>query len=211
MVRIGRDCGKRMDAVITKWISLWATRSATLWRSGGAGTAQGGGPTDLRELCLDLAARMLVLSELGDYAACRGLAARTLDSGRGAGEIRMLIEAQGGDGEPLENPARLPAARYRVTDPAKAPGKRREWTGLEIGRAAVPAGCRGRLQLEWSRWIRPRASDVAKPWDVLECGTRLWRSAAPTGRMRMAGRFTRGAPAHRVDEDADRCRGRGEP
>lgn len=105
----------------------------------------------------------------------------------------MLIEAQGGDGETAENPARLPAARYRVTIPAKAPGKLTGMDGAEIGRAAVLLGA-GRLRLE--ERVDPAAGIrvLAKPGDVLECGTPL--AELCTNReenLRMAERVYRGA------------------
>ena len=194
MVRIGRDCGKCMDAVITEMDQpLGSAVGNALEVQEALELLRGGGPADLRELCLDLAARMLVLSELGDYAACRGLAARTLDSGGALERFRMLIEAQGGDGETAENPARLPAARYRVTIPAKAPGKLTGMDGAEIGRAAVLLGA-GRLRLE--ERVDPAAGIrvLAKPGDVLECGTPL--AELCTNReenLRMAERVYRGA------------------
>ena len=173
MVRIGRDCGKRMDAVITDMDQpLGRAVGNALEVREALELLRGGGPADLRELCLELAARMLVLSELGDYAACRGLAERTLDSGLALERFRMLVEAQGGDGRVTENPDLLPAARYRVTVSAKAPGKLAGMDAAEIGRTSVLLGA-GRLRL--GETVDPAAGILvlAKPGDVLDCGTPL--------------------------------------
>jgi thymidine phosphorylase len=70
---------------------------------------RGGGPADVRELTLELAAEMLRLA--GTAAAeCRETARRALDDGRAWDRFVDLVAAQGGDVSAVDDPARLPRA-----------------------------------------------------------------------------------------------------
>lgn len=75
---------------------------------------RGGGPEDLRRLCLQLTAHMLLL---GEEAASidEGVqeAARLLDNGAGLEKLIEIVRLQGGDPRVLENTARLPQAAHR--------------------------------------------------------------------------------------------------
>jgi pyrimidine-nucleoside phosphorylase len=76
---------------------------------------RGGGPDDLRELCLELSAWMFVLSErTKDVADGRALAAEMIASGRARDTFREIIRLQGGDASVVDDPSRLPHARHRA-------------------------------------------------------------------------------------------------
>ena len=71
----------------------------------------GGGPPDLRELTLDLAAEMAVqggVRETRDEA--RKDAVRALGDGRALERFARMVQAQGGDAAVIEHPERLPRA-----------------------------------------------------------------------------------------------------
>jgi pyrimidine-nucleoside phosphorylase len=76
---------------------------------------RGGGPADLREITIELAAEMLALStgESGDgaIAAARKRAADALDSGRAMERFIEMVGEQGGDVSAVENPDKLARAR----------------------------------------------------------------------------------------------------
>jgi len=68
---------------------------------------QGGGPPDVRELTLDLAALMLALAGVApDVPAARARAERALADGSAWERMLALVEAQGGDPRSLDDGAR---------------------------------------------------------------------------------------------------------
>jgi len=75
-------------------------------------TLHGGGPPDLRDLCLELAGWMFLLgNKVSDVAAGRRLAVEIIDSGRALDKFRDMVAEQGGDTAVIEDPARLPKAK----------------------------------------------------------------------------------------------------
>ena len=80
----------------------------------------GRGPTDVRELTLELAARMLELAGAArDRAAARQSAERALDSGAAWERFVAMVRAQGGDAASVERPDGL--ARAPVIAEVAAP------------------------------------------------------------------------------------------
>jgi thymidine phosphorylase len=75
----------------------------------------GGGPRDLRELCLELAAWMFFLGDASkSVAEGRQLAEKTIASGKAVEKFRQMVKLQGGDPAAIDDPARLPATKHRV-------------------------------------------------------------------------------------------------
>jgi pyrimidine-nucleoside phosphorylase len=73
----------------------------------------GKGPDDLRELCLELSAWMLVLGgSAKSVAAGRAVAAEMIASGRARDTFREVIGLQGGDTRVVDDPTRLPRAKH---------------------------------------------------------------------------------------------------
>ena len=76
----------------------------------------GGGPEDLKELCIELSAWMLLL---GRQAATRQegrtIASRMVSSGLARDKFRQIIQRQGGDPAVVDRPERLPKARHAET------------------------------------------------------------------------------------------------
>src|SRR6185437_11505816 len=73
----------------------------------------GGGPEDLRELCLELSAWMLFLGErVPDLAAGRKVAQEMIASGQARDTFRRVVQQQGGDASVVDDPSLLPRARY---------------------------------------------------------------------------------------------------
>jgi pyrimidine-nucleoside phosphorylase len=71
----------------------------------------GGGPPDVRELTLELAAAMLVLADLAPSAAdARARAEQVIASGAARAKFRAIVEAQGGDPRVVDEPSRLELA-----------------------------------------------------------------------------------------------------
>ena len=75
-------------------------------------TLQGNGPEDLTELCIALAAHMLVLSEKGDYATCEEMAKKSIADGSALATLYAMVEAQGGDPAYIRDPEKFKGASF---------------------------------------------------------------------------------------------------
>jgi pyrimidine-nucleoside phosphorylase len=84
---------------------------------------RGGGPQDLRELCLELSGWMLYLGKrAGSVAEGRRAAEEILASGRALEKFREIIRLQGGDAGVLDDPSRLPGSRSQMVLKSPASG-----------------------------------------------------------------------------------------
>jgi pyrimidine-nucleoside phosphorylase len=134
---------------------------------------RGGGPPDLREVTVELAAEMLVLGGASpDLAAGREQAATALNDGRALEKMHEIIMAQGGDARVLDEPVRLPRAAIRRDILCEKPGIAGVMDVRAIGHAAVALGA-GRSQLGAA--IDPAVGlDIpVKPGDPVERGERI--------------------------------------
>ncbi|MFH1905864.1 MAG: thymidine phosphorylase, partial [Chloroflexota bacterium] len=76
-------------------------------------TLHGGGPKDLIEHCLRVSAHMLVLGEIAKNTAVGyEMARKAITDGRAFNKFRAMIGAQGGDVSYVDNPNKLPQAKY---------------------------------------------------------------------------------------------------
>ncbi len=113
MTSIGRHWGRRMAAMITNMDQpLGMAVGNTLEVIEAIETLKGDGPEDLTQLCLDLAAEMMVLAGKGSRDICRRMAWETLTSGRAFEKWKEMVRAQGGDVTLMDHPERFPAAPY---------------------------------------------------------------------------------------------------
>ena len=122
MVEIGADAGREVVALISDMNQpLGHAVGNALEVKEAIETLRGGGPDDFWQHCLTVAATMVRLAG----AAATQDEARTLieaarADGRGLAKLRQLVVAQGGDGRQVDDPARLPQARY--VEPIEATG-----------------------------------------------------------------------------------------
>jgi pyrimidine-nucleoside phosphorylase len=133
----------------------------------------GGGPADLREVTVVLAAEMLMLGGRADSLEDGAARARTaLDEGRALDKMREVIEAQGGNPSVLDDPAILPQADVQLVFEAPQEGTILAMDTRAIGVAAVELGA-GRATL--GARIDPSAGFhlTAKPGDRVERGQPL--------------------------------------
>lgn len=124
MVDIGADAGRDMIAVLSDMDQpLGCAVGNALEVAEAIETLNGGGPTDLREHCLEVAGHMLRLYGRGrrwtDAAEIRADLEACLHRGEALAKFRLMVEAQGGDAGMVDDPARLPAAR--LVEPFAAP------------------------------------------------------------------------------------------
>jgi len=102
---------------------------------------RGRGPEDLRHLCLELAAWMLVLGGASKtLAEARLQSAALIASGQALGKFRKMIELQGGDPRVIDEPKRLPQAQHTVEVRSAQDGHLVSMQCEQIGTACVILG-----------------------------------------------------------------------
>jgi pyrimidine-nucleoside phosphorylase len=150
MVAIGNAVGRRTVAVITDMNQpLGRTVGNALEVREAIEVLRGGGPDDLRELCLTLGAHLVVLGERANsLPEARALLEERLASGAALDRFAAMVEAQGGDPSVAERPEQLlPRAAVQITVTAPADGF---VTGIDaeaIGLAAMRLGA-GRAAID---------------------------------------------------------------
>jgi pyrimidine-nucleoside phosphorylase len=114
MVETGERMGKRTVALITDMDQpLGNMIGNALEVVEVVDVLRGGGPQDLRDLCLELAAWMLHLGGVSKTVAeGKQESAKLLASGKALERFRQMVELQGGDPRVVDDPKALPQARH---------------------------------------------------------------------------------------------------
>lgn len=116
MVDIGADAGRDVVALISDMNQpLGEAVGNALEVAEAIETLRGGGPHDLREHCLVIAAHMLRLAGRGQRWTSlednRLLLSGLIEDGSSLARLRQLVIDQGGDAAVINEPERLPTAR----------------------------------------------------------------------------------------------------
>jgi pyrimidine-nucleoside phosphorylase len=116
MVETGERMGKRMVALITDMNQpLGRMVGNALEVQECVDVLHGGGPADLRELCIELASWMFLLGgAVKETESGKKLAREIIASGKAFDQFRQMVELQGGDVSAIDDPSRLPSAEHRV-------------------------------------------------------------------------------------------------
>ncbi len=102
---------------------------------------RGGGPDDLRELCLELAGWMLCLGGVAKTVAeGKQESARLISSGQALEKFRQMVEMQGGDPRVIDDAKRLPQAQSTVKVASAKSGYVGSLQCEQIGTACVILG-----------------------------------------------------------------------
>jgi len=108
----------------------------------------GRGPEDYREVVLHLSAWMLVLAGIcKNVAEGKKLCDDKIRSGEAIEKMRGVVIAQGGDGDAVDNPSKLPVGKKSKIITATSSGYLKELDAYKIGLACVALGA-GRLKAE---------------------------------------------------------------
>ena len=100
-----------------------------------------GGPADLRELCLELAAWMLHLGGLTKTVAeGKQRSAELISSGKALEKFRQMVELQGGDVRVIDDSNRLPQAKHTLQVSSAKAGYVTSMQCEQIGIACVILG-----------------------------------------------------------------------
>jgi pyrimidine-nucleoside phosphorylase len=142
MVETGKRMGKRVVALVTDMDQpLGRAAGNALEVAESIEILNGGGPADLRELCLELSAWMFYLGErVSSIAEGKRFAADQITSGRAKQKFREVIRLQGGDDAVVDHPDRLPAARNRVEVTSPSDGYLHPTDCEKLGLACVALG-----------------------------------------------------------------------
>ena len=116
MVETGERMGKKMVALITNMDQpLGHMVGNAMEVEECIEVLHGGGPEDLKELCLHLGAWMFFLGGAAKTVAeGKQLAQEMISSGRAFDSFRQMVELHGGDISVIDDPSRLPSADHHV-------------------------------------------------------------------------------------------------
>ena len=142
MVETGERMGKKMVALITDMDQpLGNMIGNALEVVEVIEILRGGGPEDLRELCLELAGWMLHLGGVSKTVAeGKRESAKLISSGHALERFRQMVELQGGDARVIDDAKRLPQAQHTVQVPSTKTGYLTSMQCEQIGTACVILG-----------------------------------------------------------------------
>jgi pyrimidine-nucleoside phosphorylase len=142
MVETGELMGKRMAALITDMNQpLGRMVGNALEVQECIEVLHGGGPADLRELCIELAAWMLFLGGASKTVAQgKKVSEEIIASGRAFERFRHMVELHGGDISSIDDPSRLPSADHRVEVSSRLAGYVTAIACEQVGTACVILG-----------------------------------------------------------------------
>ena len=174
MIDIGRKAGRKMVAVISDMSQpLGRAVGNALEVEEAVQVLKGGGPEDLRQLCLELAGEMIRIGGRAEsFEEGKETARQVLSDGRALEKFRQMIRHQGGDDRIIEEPERMGSSRYSRDVFAGRTGFIAETDTREIGRASQHLGA-GRLrkedEIDFTAGIRMhvRIGNFVKEGDVL--------------------------------------------
>jgi pyrimidine-nucleoside phosphorylase len=174
MIGIGAAHGRRVVALLTAMDRPLGTAVGNaLEVAESIAVLRGGGPADVREVTLRLAAEMLVLGgRAPDGDAAYALAADALADGRALEKLREVVAAQDGDARVVDEPERLPRAPVQHELVADAAGIATRFDVRAIGIAAVELGA-GRRMLGAAIDAGVGFEIDVKPGDEVSAGSRL--------------------------------------
>ncbi len=171
LVAIGNASGVKTEAIITAMASpLGHAVGNALEVIECIDVLKGGGPQDLVDVSIELAARMLVLGRVADDREAATLRVRrAIASGAGLERLRLIIEVQGGDPKVIDDYQRLPHVDGRRTVQAARAGFVTAVDAQLVGRASVTLGA-GRDRVDDPVDPAVGIIVVAKPGDAVRAG-----------------------------------------
>ena len=142
MCETGRRMGKKVVALITDMDQPLGRKAGNaLEIEESIEVLRGGGPDDLRELCLELSAWMFYLGgRSNSVGEGKKIAAEMIATGRARDKFREIVGLQGGDAAVVDDPGRLPRARHTVDVPSPASGYVASTQCEQLGVACVVLG-----------------------------------------------------------------------
>lgn len=169
MVRIGNNVGRQTMAVISDMSQpLGFAIGNALEVKEAIDTLKGEGPEDLTELVLVLGSQMVVLAKKANtLEEAREMLIEVMKNGKATAKFKEFLSNQGGDSSIVDNPEKMPQAKYVIDVPAKTSGVISNIVADEIGIAAMFLGA-GRatkedeIDLAVGLMLRKKVGDAVK-------------------------------------------------
>ncbi|MDO4263210.1 MAG: thymidine phosphorylase [Deinococcus sp.] len=176
MVDIGNRAGRNVRAVLTDMDTpLGHMAGNSLEVQEAIATLNGTGPEDLTELCVTLAAEVLLAAgQENDPARARERAGATLHDGSALAKLEAFVTAQGGDGSLVRSPGGLDVAPGRAEITAPQGGYISRLDALSVGRAVLALGG-GRERKGDPVDVGVGVETVRKPGERVEQGDVIYR------------------------------------
>jgi pyrimidine-nucleoside phosphorylase len=142
MVETGERMGKKMVALITDMDQpLGSMIGNALEVTEVVEVLRGEGPEDLRQLSIELAGWMLYLGGVTDSVEeGKKRSEQLIASGKALETFRRMVELQGGDARSIDDPKKLPQARYTMTLSSPRAGYLTSLQCEQVGTACVILG-----------------------------------------------------------------------
>lgn len=142
MVSIGNNVGRRTMAIISDMSQpLGYAIGNALEVKEAIDTLKGEGPKDLQELCYILGSNMVLLSgKANTLEEARAMLEEVVKNGKALEVFKTFLAAQGGDASVVDQPEKLPQAKFKIEVPALTDGYVATITADEIGTAAMLLG-----------------------------------------------------------------------
>lgn len=174
MVEIGKRVGRKTMAVISDMSQpLGYAVGNALEVKEAIDTLKGKGPEDLQELCLTLGSYMVYLAEkASSLEEARALLETSIQEGKALETFKVFLKAQGGDASVVDDPSKLPQAKYQWELEAPEDGYVAEIIADEVGTAAMLLGA-GRatkesvIDLSVGLALRKKVGDAVKKGESL--------------------------------------------
>lgn len=174
MVEIGSRVGRQTMAIISDMSQpLGYAIGNALEVKEAIDTLKGEGPEDLQELCLVLGSHMVYLAKkASSLEEARHMLERAIEDGSALEVFKRFLAAQGGDASVVDDPSKLPQAKYVIDLEAKEDGYVAEIVADEIGTAAMLLGA-GRatkesaIDLAVGLVLRKKVGDAVKKGESL--------------------------------------------
>jgi pyrimidine-nucleoside phosphorylase len=142
MIAIGRDFDRRVAAVITDMSQpLGDAVGNALEAAEAIETLKGGGPEDLKSLCIKLSAIILYIAgHCRSAEEGKATAVDALASGMALDKFTQIVEAQGGNARTVSDPSLLPRAKIKHEVASESSGWVEEIDTAGVGIAASILG-----------------------------------------------------------------------
>ncbi|WP_096199808.1 pyrimidine-nucleoside phosphorylase [Bacillus sp. FJAT-45350] len=142
MVEIGNGVGRNTMAVISDMSQpLGYAVGNALEIKEAIDTLVGNGPEDLQELCLTLGSHMVVLAKKAKTKEeARQMLLDVMENGKALETFKIFLASQGGDPSVIDNPSKLPTARFTFEVKAEKSGYVSSIIADKIGTAAMILG-----------------------------------------------------------------------
>ncbi|UQD52621.1 pyrimidine-nucleoside phosphorylase [Bacillus methanolicus] len=142
MVRIGNNVGRKTMAIISDMSQpLGFAIGNALEVKEAIDTLKGEGPEDLTELCLTLGSHMVLLAQKANsLTEARQMLEKAIQNGSSLETLKVFLSSQGGDASVVDDPSKLPQAKYTFELEAKEDGFVSEIVADAVGTAAMLLG-----------------------------------------------------------------------